>query len=203
MTCGEYNEKIGNILKTTRTWLGVNRIMGMTYPNIGRPFIIENRNDDFLELNRAFGNKLSCVGWRLSKRVVFVPWVENKINVFEINENDICVSYDFAGCYMAKFIFFEKIYVAHIHSSLDNSYDCKLLWDIIYANFHQKMNILALFQPTKLYDFLHNIKELSKPKKTIAGVINERNECTSLMIDRITNLAERCIQKQSLANAIL
>lgn len=203
MTAGEYNEKIGNRVNTARKFLNVNSVFTQTYPNIGQPFVVQQKDNDFVRLNQAFNNKLSCYGWRLSNDIVFVPWVENKINIFEVKESDICVSYDFAGCYMAKFVFFDKIFIAHIHSSHDESCDTKPYWNIIYANFNTKIKILALFQPVRLNECINTARQYSSYKKTIAGVITEKNKCTTLLINKETNYAEVHLKRQPLANAYI
>lgn len=203
MTAGEYNEKIGSRINTARKFLNVNSVFMKNYPNIGSPFVIQQKDNDFVRLNQVFNDKLRCYGWRLSNNIVFVPWVENKINIFEVKESDICVSYDFAGCYMAKFVFFDKMFIAHIHSSYDTSCDTKPYWNSIYANSHTKIRILALFQPVRLNESIYTASKYSSDKKTIAGVITEKNKCTTLLINKETNYAEVHLKRESLANAFI
>lgn len=194
MNINEYWIEIGRFADYARR---INHITDTRkgYPNLPSYHIKDERNCQFAELNKAFNGKITCFGAQLAKNLVFVPWIEGKINVFPINNNDNVVSYEFTGCYMVKFSFFDTIYAAHIHSSDMPSLDCKMYWNVIVANFHNRMEIHALFKPTTVKDFSYNLYSLYKDT-TIAGVIEKNNLCSTLIVNRNTNKAI-CVNQKS------
>ena len=165
------------------------------YPPAFQNDYINDINDKFITCNKCFNQKIACCGINITNNIAFVPWIDNRINVFPLKPNQIAVSYGFAGCYMAKFDFLNKTYIAHIHSSDTPSCDCKCIWNNIVANFN--MEIHALFKPVKVGDSMY--EEMSRGRtfinarisntRTIGGVIEMNNTCSSILVDCISDKA--------------
>lgn len=110
------------------------------------------------------------------------------------------VSYEFSGCFMARFRFKGVRYVCHISTAGSDSPqdDCKQVWmDFLHIHADQ-ISELVMFRPTderKCYEFYQELKIKSIFQKqqthpSLCGLIKSDGSCHSLVL----NLETCCIQ---------
>lgn len=142
----------------------------------------ENRNINrftYLGFDYPFGN------------ISVVLDSSGKITSKSISRNSVAMSYNFSGCYMAKFCFAGCWFVCHIFcSGPKDSSDCKNTWNSFVKEYcHRRGDIdtLILFKPTNSkynVDYWNDANKFPPQQIQIAGLITPDNRCYSLPIDR-------------------
>lgn len=119
------------------------------------------------------GNGIYKEGRQAATHVYYQDW---KITFYPTLRNIPVFSFQFSGCYMAKFYFRGYYYVCHIFC-YDNDKDCKSQWNNFIIEYEHDIHDLILFKPTKG----HEVKYASSPF-SIGGLITENNECYSFVL---------------------
>ena len=136
----------------------------------------------------------------------FVQWVEGRISCFQMPSNGIAVSFPFTGCYMSKFEYENKLYIAHIQSGNSSRIDA---WNEFVSSNVDKVSVKGLFRPTNLEDDIYRkqqrlLHEHNERKRvcTVGGVILPNNECYSVLVDVKTHKALDIFDVRSLGDYI-
>lgn len=103
MCPGEYYLRIGNEIRKIWGW---NQFI---YPenrsNDRYPFFNRTTIRNAIPFNSNHLDSFSFYGCKLGEKAAFVPWIDNKISVYNTFPNRIAVSFGFSGCYMVKYFF--------------------------------------------------------------------------------------------------
>lgn len=122
----------------------------------------------------CFGNDVFNSG----NRAVHVYYQPDKITYFPMERNSPAFSFQFSGCYMAKFYFRGYYYICHIFCANNNT-DCKSKWNNFVIQYEHDIRDLILFKPTKGHDVKYAPQYLPF---SIGGLITETNECYSFVL---------------------
>ena len=186
MFSSDYYFYIGNEIKTL--WSAKGMHYNFKYPSDRYPFIPLVPNVNSSNPLLLYRDVALC-GYDLGKHASFVPWVDNKISVFETAPDKIAVSFGFSGCYMAKYSINDKCYISHIQSGLG---DQKHVWnDFCNRNRSNNLVIHALFKPTSISDNIYSYRNSQLRRGvmcTIAGVIMPDNRCYAVVVNVATHL---------------
>lgn len=181
MFSSDYYFYIGNEIKTL--WSDNGLYYNPKY-NIDRyPFISSGPNVNSSNPFPSDSREIALYGYDLGKHASFVPWVDNKISVFETSPDRIAVSYGFSGCYMAKYSIGKKCYISHIQSGLG---DQKHVWNGFCNRNRGNLVIHALFRPTNISDYIYSYRNSQLRRGimcTIAGVIMPDNRCYAVVVN--------------------
>lgn len=130
----------------------------------------------------------------LSDNLTAVIWMCGRITYIDIKQNGFGISFNFSGCYMSKFIYQGKVYIAHIHRGF--SPDCASYWNKFVET--NSIQVLSLFQPVGEHDWLLSHK---KENHTIGGLILPDNTCYSILINKENSVVEGYEFHENLANS--
>ncbi|WP_294606165.1 hypothetical protein [uncultured Bacteroides sp.] len=108
------------------------------------------------------------------------------------------ISYEFSGCYMAKFFFRGNWYVCHISCKDGALSDCKDVWTEFTYRYQKEIKHLFLFNPID-YDIVRQITIKcngglnTSNRFQVCGLITSCNRMYSLCFDTLTGMCERTI----------
>lgn len=108
------------------------------------------------------------------------------------------ISYEFSGCYMAKFFFRGNWYVCHISCKEGTLSDCKDIWTEFTYRYQKEIKHLLLFNPID-NGIVQQIKiKCNKDLNTsnrfqVCGLITSDNRMYSLCFDTLTGMCEQTI----------
>lgn len=92
-----------------------------------------------------------CYGYNYTTgKLTGVFWTKERIAYYSINPNVAAISFQFAGCYMAKFKLNNQWFICHIHSTTERYYDRKGDWNCFVRNYN--LQNLVVFKPTTVND---------------------------------------------------
>lgn len=116
------------------------------------------------------------------------------ITYSKMSHNRAVISYEFSGCYMARFKFLDSWYICHICCLGNNdSGDCKRDWNaFIQEYYHRRGEIenLSLFKPTAGYDArYYNIYNGFPSQIQVVGLITHDGRCYSIVMDTKFSIA--------------
>jgi hypothetical protein len=145
------------------------------------PFIASNQGIIISQLqsNTSFD---SSAGFDLDDTLASVFWRAGKITYKNTCCQKIAISFNFAGCYMAKFAYEDSFYIAHIHCGAPP--DCRDSWNNFVPS-NSSINVLSLFQPTNNRDFISEAKngKFADKRTSICGIIKPDNTCHAVLVD--------------------
>lgn len=186
MNKAEYYLRIGNEIRKIWGW---NQFIYPENRSTDRyPFFNGTTIRNAIPFNSNHLDSFSFYGCNLGENAAFVPWIDNKISVYNTFPNRIAVSFGFSGCYMVKYFFQERCYISHIQSGMG---DCKHIWNDLCIQNRGKIKIHALFRPTDNNDFISAYKSSllnDDIKCTIAGVIMPDNKCFAVLVNVRTHM---------------
>lgn len=127
-------------------------------------------------------------------RVTAVFWGDAKISVASVRPGDTAVSFDFSGCYMARFKMGGRLYACHIHSSSERGLDRKADWNAFYTANRSQITDAVLFRPVvpddEYYALLLHHRMTCQTRQTRrlsgCGVITPGGDCFAAVIDNRT-----------------
>ncbi len=108
------------------------------------------------------------------------------ISYMPMPKYNAAISFQFAGCYMAKFTLGGQTYVCHITSMSGASDDRKAQWNNFVRTYHSRLTDLRVFRPTDPDDMLYRESEALKSrgmKTMVCGLITPAGECYGAVID--------------------
>lgn len=113
--------------------------------------------------------------------IASVLYQDGKITFMKINRMTAAISFDFRGCYMAKFKFRGDWYVVHIYCCEgEPKLDCKDTWNEFVRMYREEIECLILIQPTRAV----TINDYDKLNATVCGLIMPDNQCYSFIMNR-------------------
>lgn len=120
-----------------------------------------------------------CCGYSLIQngRPITLLYFQNGfITFYPVLSNALVLSFQFSGCYMAKFCFRGSFYVCHIYCQNDNT-DQKRFWNNFVDKYGPELRNLVVFKPTKVYDAVRFRRTFE-----VGGMIEPNNVCSSLIL---------------------
>lgn len=180
MFSSDYYFYIGNEIETL--WSDNGLYYDPRYNKDRYPFILSGPNVNSSNPFPSYSS-VALYGYDIGKHASFVPWVDNKISVFETTSDKIAVSFGFSGCYMAKYSINDKCYISHIQSGLG---DQKHVWNDFCNRNRGNLVIHALFRPTNISDYIYSYRNDQLRRGvwcTIAGVIMPDNRCYAVVVN--------------------
>ena len=142
-----------------------------------------------------------CSGFVYPGAITGVFYKESKIAFFPlIDPQSSLISFQFLGCYMAKFCFNGKYYGCHIFCSTGNFFgrDCKAIWNRFVIDYAPDIKELVLFQPTDgkgliCHETIKRNKEVNNDKRfQVCGLITPDNRMYSVCLDT-SDWTSKCI----------
>lgn len=127
-----------------------------------------------------------------------VIYKEGFITFSVIAEYMDAISYEFSGCYMAKFFFRGRWYVCHISCKERTPSDCKDVWNEFVYEYQKEIKHLLLFKPTSSDIVQQMAIKCNKDFETsnrfqVCGLITMHNRMYSLCFDTLTGMCEHTI----------
>lgn len=124
-------------------------------------------------------------------RVTAVFWNDGKVTMASMRPGDTAVSFDFSGCYMARFRMGGRLYACHIHSSTDRGLDRKADWNAFYTANRSQITDAVLFRPVVPDDeyyalLLHHRMTCRTRRLSGCGIITPAGDCFAAVIDNHT-----------------
>lgn len=171
------------------------------YNRIGQwPYIIPDSTqnipiDDVVNIRNKF--KSNSIVYSFGGPIGVI-YKEGFITFGIINQHMDAISYEFSGCYMAKFFFRGNWYVCHISCKERTPSDCKDVWNEFVYKYQKDIKYLLLFKPTS-YDIVQQIAiKCNKDFETsnrfqVCGLITMHNRMYSLCFDTLTGMCEHTI----------
>ncbi len=136
--------------------------------------------DDFLYCGFGYPNgRLSAVLYR-PDRITFVRLADAQ---------SALISYEFSGCYLAKFRFRTAWYGAHIATAEAAAHDRKTLWMDFLRTYASDISALAMIRPSAeraLFEETYRLRRLRR-RVTLAGLFDGTHRGYSIVYD-----FERC-----------
>lgn len=100
-------------------------------------------------------------------RITSVLWEKGKITIYPLYDSEDVVSFQFSGCIMAKFKYYNQYYVAHVHVTKDEE-DTRKQW-IDFIKNSLWVTEITMFKPNEgVYAY------------EIWGVITSNGDCYSI-----------------------
>lgn len=208
LTQASYNHHIGRRIQQTLDYYQIecdDRYIVKKYPCFTGNLLCCRSNISSL-IPVSSDNFYYC-GREIISGLSFVQWVEGRISCFQMPSDGIAVSFPFSGCYMSKFAYKNKLYIAHIQSGNSSRIDA---WNDFVRSHRNEVCVNGLFRPTNLDDDVYRkqqrlLHEYNERKRlcAIGGVILPSNECYSVLVDVKTHKALDIFDERSLGEYIL
>lgn len=122
----------------------------------------------------------------VNRRLCVVLYEVGKIVCCRTYSSYFCISFEFNGCYMARFKYDGVSYVCHIYKNSSSHIDCKDIWNNFIASDAAHLSDVILFNP--YMQSSENAKNLISRTVSICGIITPAGECFSSVLDHRTNL---------------
>lgn len=79
-------------------------------------------------------------------KVDIVPWIERYITIYPVTHDTL--SFQFSGCYMARFRIRDTYYIAHIHTSSESlNEDCRSIFARFLCRYKNEIEEFQMFKP--------------------------------------------------------
>ena len=125
------------------------------------------------------------------RRICVVLYEMGRIVCCRTYSSYFCISFEFSGCYMARFKYDGVCYACHIYKNSSSNIDCKDLWNNFIDGAAAQLSDVILFNP-----FLQSTEEAKKLRRnseeiSICGIITTEGNCfTSILNHREANFIE-------------
>lgn len=146
-------------------------------------------------------NRFNVLGCQLTNTSI-VAYRQGYISYYEKNNNSIGISFEFTGCAMAQFSYFNRTFIAHIslHLPPGHPYDTRhywnlFLWGIANSGLRNGYRDFILFKPfddTALVIIRNHGRNYS-----CCGIIDQQNVCYSAVISKTNSEAIQMWQRNN------
>lgn len=128
-------------------------------------------------------------GKHVSDMISFCVYKQGYIVCHRTYGRYVCVSFEFSGCYMARFKYDGIYYYCHIFRQSNSSGDCKNLWNNFLSNHYQHISDIVIFRPNieRIKNKLRWISTNSMAHYSICGIIDTNNDCYAAIIEHETS----------------
>lgn len=121
----------------------------------------------------------------VNRRLCVVQYEVGKIVCCRTYSSYFCLSFEFSGCYMARFKYNGVSYVCHIYKNSSSQLDCKDIWNHFIVGDAVHLSDVILFNPSLHYS--NNNKICRKLNESVCGIITPTGECFSSILNHNTN----------------
>lgn len=139
--------------------------------------IDENRNIENLTADKKERYRMKCYGCEISNNLVAVLFAASYITYYPASENAVCISFDFGGCYMAKYKYCGNWYTSHISTGSGEG-DCKDQWNNFISDNNTSIEDLILFRP-----MTHQMSNYDPSNHFSCGLIDDHT-CYNLLLSK-------------------